>query len=822
MAEKTTAAVEKYVPWEIEPKWQKVWQERQLMKAEDFSSKPKFYNLVMFPYPSGDLHMGHMRNYVLGDVIARYKKMRGYNVLNPFGWDAFGLPAENAAIKSGVHPEEWTFANIKREREQLEMMGIVYDWDRVVTSCTPDYYKWTQWLFLLMYKRGLAYKKLAPANWCPQCNTVLANEQVIGGRCWRCGTPVTRKDLEQWFFRITAYADQLLEDLKLLEGWPEKVKVMQENWIGRSEGLEADFPVVGHSDVISIYTTRPDTIFGATFVVLAPEHPLVQKLTKPDYLHEVLEYVERTRMVSEIERQSTEREKTGVFTGAYAMNPANGEKIPIWVADYVLATYGTGAIMAVPAHDERDFEFAKKYNLPIRVVVAPAGWQGEELLQAYIDQGTMVNSGPFDGIPSEEGKGKIIQYFEQRGIGKRAIKYRLRDWLVSRQRYWGAPIPIVYCDACGIVPVPEDQLPVLLPKAVEFRPDGQSPLIHVPEFYQTTCPNCSRPARRETDTMDTFVDSSWYYLRYVSPKDDTQPFAKAQADYWMPVDQYTGGIEHAILHLLYSRFFTKVLYDAGLVSCREPFLKLFTQGMVMRGGEVMSKSKNNGVAPDELVRTYGADTGRVWELFMGPPEANAEWSDEGVAGSFRFLNRVWRMTLFPEDLGKEAKVVQVTEEELLQKTHQTIKKVTEDIEGFRLNTAVAALMELSNTMQDYLQGGGQKGEAWQIAVSSLIKMLYPIAPHICEEIWSRLGFSGFVSESTWPDYDPNMIRENTFTLVIQVNGKIRDTVEVDADIDEQKATSVALNSEKVKRYVENKEIVKTIYVPGKLINIVVR
>src|SRR6266851_2047021 len=676
-----------YVPQDIEPKWQKVWAERGVMKASDKSPKPKYYDLVMYPYPSGDMTVGHARNYVMGDVLARMKRMQGFEVLHPFGWDAFGLPAENAAMKrGGVHPRDWTLSNIVKFTRELKMLGILYDWDREVTSCMPDYYRWTQWLFLLFYERGLAYRAMSPVNWCPVDKTVLANEQVINGRCWRHpDVEVEKRDLEQWFFKITDYAERLLDDLQLLDKWPHKVRLMQTNWIGRSEGAEVDFAVAGHEgESIRIFTTRPDTLFGATFMVLAPEHLLVEKVTTDTNRARMREYVATARKASEIDRLSTEREKTGVPTGGFAINPLNGEKIPIWVAEYVLITYGTGAIMAVPAHDERDFEFARKYNLPIREVIAPAGGAGDDLSVAYVGPGVMVNSGQFDGI----------------------------------------------------VPVPKDKLPVLLP-------DEYKPLADNPEFWRTTCPRCGREARRETDTMDTFVDSSWYFLRYASPHDDKEPFDPELANHWMAVDQYTGGVEHAILHLLYSRFFAKVLFDAGMLDVSEPFIRLFNQGMVKRFGQVMSKSAGNGVSPDELVEKDGADAGRIYEMFIGPPEEDVEWNDQGLHGVVRFLQRVWRIVLEPQSIQVAGATTAAPDQTLLRrKVAQTVKKVTDDYDGLRFNTAVAYLMELANAMQDYLQGGGARDAVWDSAVRTLVKLLNPIGPHISEEMWERLGEGG--------------------------------------------------------------------------------
>ena len=806
----------RYVPQEIEPKWQSIWAERGVMTAHDQSPKPKYYDLVMYPYPSGDLTVGHARNYVMGDVLARMKHMQGYEVLHPFGWDAFGLPAENAAMKrGGIHPREWTIKNVAKGTRELKMMGILYDWDREVTSCEPDYYRWTQWLFLLMYERGLAYRAMAPVNWCPVDKTVLANEQVINGRCWRHpDVEVEKRDLEQWFLKITDYAERLLDDLEQLDGWPQKVRVMQTNWIGKSMGAEVDFPVVGMPDEkIRIYTTRPDTLFGATFMVLAPEHPLVEKVTTDDHRARVREYVEKARKETEIERLSTEREKTGVATGGFAVNPMNGEEIPIWVADYVLVTYGTGAIMAVPAHDERDFEFAIRYNLPVREVIAPPTGPQGVLREAYIGPGTMVNSAQFDGLDAAIAFERICDWLEQKGIGKRSVKYRLRDWLISRQRYWGAPIPIVYCPTDGIVPVPKEDLPVTLP-------DEYKPLAEVPSFWRTTCPKCGGEARRETDTMDTFIDSSWYFLRYASPHDEHEAFDPELANHWMPVDQYTGGVEHAILHLLYSRFFTKVLYDVGLVKVTEPFVRLFNQGMVKRFGQVMSKSAGNGVSIDELAGTQGADAGRLYEMFIGPPEEDVEWTDAGLNGVVKFLQRVWRLVLEPESIVAERSTPKTDAEVLKRKVAQTTGRVTEHYDALRFNTAVAFLMELANTMQDYLQGGGARNADWEDAVRTLLKLLNPLAPHACEEMWERLGADGMLADASWPKYDPALAAEPKVVLVVQVAGKVRDKLEVDAGLSEEAAKKAALASDKVRNALNGGTPSKVIYVPDKLINLV--
>jgi leucyl-tRNA synthetase len=784
------------------------------MKADDASAKPKFYDLVMYPYPSGDLTVGHARNYVMGDVLARMKRMQGFEVLHPFGWDAFGLPAENAAMKRGnLHPETWTLGNIEKGKRELKMMGILYDWDREVTSCMPDYYKWTEWLFLLFYERGLAYRAMAPVNWCPVDKTVLANEQVINGRCWRHpDVEVEKRDLEQWFFKITDYADRLLDDLALLDKWPHKVRVMQTNWIGRSHGAEVDFPVVGlDNETVRIYTTRPDTLFGATFMVLAPEHPLVERITTEEHRARVKEYVEKARKASEIDRLSTEHAKTGVATGGFALNPVNGEQVPIWVADYVLMTYGTGAIMAVPAHDERDFEFAKTYGLPIREVIAPPSGAQGELREAYVGPGVMVNSGQFSGLDAATGIERVIEWLEAQGKGKRAVKYRLRDWLISRQRYWGCPIPIVYCPTDGIVPVPAADLPVLLPK--EYKALSENP-----SFFETTCPKCGQAARRETDTMDTFIDSSWYFLRYASPHETTRPFDPELANHWMPVDQYTGGVEHAILHLLYSRFFTKVLHDAGLLAASEPFTRLFNQGMVKRFGQVMSKSLGNGVSPDELVAAQGADAGRIYEMFIGPPEEDVEWTDAGLNGVSRFLQRVWRLVLEPSTIVVEGSGADLAV--LRRKVAQTIGKVTEHFDELRFNTAVAALMELANTMQDHLQRGGAQDAEWEGAVRTLIKLLNPLAPHVAEEMWERIGGRGMLADESWPVFDPATAAEPRVTLVVQVDGKLRDRLTVDAGLPEAAALEAAMRSEKVRAALNGRAPSKVVYVQDRLINLV--
>ncbi|HSR23637.1 MAG TPA: leucine--tRNA ligase [Candidatus Eisenbacteria bacterium] len=806
-----------YVPQDIEPKWQRVWDERGVMRAREGSGRPKYYNMVMFPYPSGDLHMGHMRNYVIGDLYARFKRMRGCEVLNPFGWDAFGLPAENAAMKAGSHPESWTRANIARAKEQLAMMGVLYDWRRELTTCDPEYYRWTQWLFLLFHERGLAYRAKAPVNWCPVDETVLANEQVVNGCCWRHpDVLVEKRDLEQWFLRITAYADRLLDDLSLLGHWPEKVRVMQANWIGRSRGVEVDFAVVGLDEPMRIYTTRPDTLFGVTFMVLAPEHPLVEQITTPEHGEAVRAYVEGARRRTDIERLSTEREKSGVATGAFAVNPLTGERVPVWVADYVLLSYGTGAIMGVPGHDQRDLEFARAFGLPVREVIAPPTGPQRELAEAYTGPGAMINSGRFDGLSGPAAFDAVAGHVEARGIGRRTTRYRLRDWLISRQRYWGCPIPIVHCASCGAVPVPVDDLPVLLP--AEYRR-----LSEQPGFYETTCPRCAAPARRETDTMDTFIDSSWYFLRYTSPGFDRGPFDPELANHWMAVDQYTGGIEHAILHLLYSRYFEKVLHDAGLVEPVEPFLRLFTQGMVTRGGQAMSKSLGNGVAPDDLVAREGADAGRMYEMFIGPPDEDAEWTDEAVAGPVRFLQRVWRLVLDPDAIAVTGAGASASD--LRRRVHQTVRRVTDDYEDFRFNTAVAALMELANAMQDHLAGGGARGAEWDEAVGVLIRLLNPMTPHIAEELWERTSRGdGLCVDAPWPAYDAAAAAEQEVTLVVQVGGRVRDRLRVPAGLDEAAATRLALASEAARRALGGGAGAarprRVVYVPDRLINLV--
>ena len=818
---------------EIEPKWQRRWEASDLYRVTEEPDKPKFYCLEMFPYPSGNLHMGHVRNYSIGDVVARIKRMRGYNVLHPMGWDAFGLPAENAAIHRGIPPAKWTWSNIANMRRQLHAMGISYDWDREVATCHPNYYRWTQWLFLQMYKHGLAYRKKAAVNWCPSCATVLANEQVVDGACERCHTPVMRKDLEQWFFRITGYADRLLEDLKKLPGWPEKVKIMQENWIGKSTGAEVIFTVEGSGREIPVYTTRPDTLYGVTYMVLAPEHPLVEELTAgTPYAGAVAEFVRAARYLSALDRTASDKEKEGLFTGAYAINPVNGARVPIWIANYVLMEYGTGAVMGVPAHDQRDFEFARKYDLPVKAVIRPVDGEldGTFMTAAYVEDGVMFNSGPFDGVPNRVGIRKVIEYLESIGKGKARINYRLRDWLISRQRYWGAPIPMIYCDRCGIVPVPEEDLPVLLPEGVEFRPTGESPLTYCPEFVQTTCPRCGGPARRETDTMDTFVCSSWYFLRYTSPHSQEQAFERDKVDYWMNVDQYIGGVEHAILHLMYARFFTKALYDFGLVGVEEPFQNLLTQGMVLKEGSKMSKSKGNIVSPEEIIDRYGADTARLFILFAAPPERDLEWSDQGVEGCYRFLNRVWRLVVSYADAVRQAggppEIKGRADRELWRLLHATIKKVTADAEErFNFNTAISAIMELVNGCyhyQDTVPAGEENLALIGEVLRKLVTILAPFAPHIAEELWQGLGGRESVHLEPWPKYDPAALAEEEVTLVVQINGKVRDRLQVPAGLEQEKIEELVLKRDKIAAILAGHQVVKVIVVPDKLVNVVAR
>ncbi len=818
---------DRYDPLEIERRWQEEWARSGLYRAEQPPDRPKYYALVMFPYTSGDLHIGHWYNFGPADTHARYKRMRGFNVLEPIGFDAFGLPAEEAAISHGIHPHTWTMQNIQRMEGQLKTIGAMYDWSRELATCDPDYYRWNQWFFLKFLERGLAYRAKAPANWCPHCQTTLANEQVKEGRCERCETVVTRRDLEQWFLRITQYADELLDFSEI--DWPERVESMQRNWIGKSHGVEFRLKVAGRDDLeIPVYTTRVDTTFGMTYVVLAPEHPLVDALVSADHVAEMRDYQEQARLVSEIERLSTEREKTGVFIGAEAINPANGEQVPIWVADYVLATYGTGAIMAVPAHDERDFEFAHKFGLPIREVIRPQAptptpppilGEGPALSSAYLEPGVMVNSAQFDGIPSEEGKERIADWFEQRGVGERKVNYRLRDWLISRQRYWGTPIPVVYCENDGIVPVPEDQLPVLLPEDAEFRPTGQSPLTYHEGFVSTTCPTCGSPARRETDTMDTFVDSSWYMLRYCSPHAAEAPFDRAAVDYWLPVDQYMGGVEHAVMHLLYARFFVKALRDLGLVSVGEPFKRLFNQGAILGpDGSRMSKSRGNVVNPDDYVQRLGSDAVRCYLMFIGPWDAGGPWNAQGISGVDSFLHRLWSLALDGAGDGAPSEDG-AADEDALRLVHRTTKRVTDDLERFRFNTMLAALMEATNGLVRLR--GSVSHRAWHEASECFVLLIAPSAPHFAEELWHRLGHDDSVHLQRWPEYDPALTVDRQITLVLQVNGKVRDRIEVPADISEEEARRLAAESPRVQAHIDGATVRQVVYVPGRLVNLVV-
>ena len=812
---------EKYLPQEFESRWQKRWAQDRLYHADESDPRPKYFFLTMYPYPSGDLHCGHWYAMAPSDTKARYLRMKGYNVMLPIGFDAFGLPAENAAIARNVHPYEWTMRNIRNMRRQLRSMGAMWDWEREVVTCDPEYYRWTQWFFLKFYEMGLAYRTKSSVDWCPKCNTTLAREQVWGEdrHCERCRTPVTRRDLEQWFFRITNYAEELLR----YDGieWPERVMAMQRNWIGRSEGADITF-TSEEEDPITVFTTRPDTLYGATFMVLAPEHPLVEKLTSAGQRAEVDAYVEWTQRRTEIERVSTDKDKTGVYIGADAIHPLTGDKIPIWIADYVLMTYGSGAIMGVPAHDERDIAFAQKCGLPIPVVIAPPDWDGKPLDEAYAGEGVMVNSGPFDGTLSAEGRPAMTALLRDKGLGREAITYRLRDWLISRQRYWGAPIPIIYCPRCGTIPVPEEDLPVLLPEDAEFRPTGESPLKYHEGFRNTTCPRCGGKAERETDTMDTFMCSSWYQMRYTSPHYAEGPVDPEMARFWLPADQYTGGIEHACMHLLYTRFFTKACRDAGLLDFDEPMLRLFNQGIILgEDGEKMSKSRGNVVDPDDLVATYGADALRLYLMFIGPWEEGGPWNSQGIEGVYRFLRRVWTIVAQPHPKAQGSP----SEEEVValeRAVHKTIRKVTEDIEAFRFNTMIAALMSLANELMKAQDSAVAGTRAWQEAVRSLILMLAPSAPHIAEELWERIGGEYSVHQQEWPTWDEDKAADEVTTLVVQVNGKVRDRIQVPVDIGEEEARELALNSEKVKARTGGKRIVKAIYVPGRLVNVVVK
>jgi leucyl-tRNA synthetase len=813
---------EPYDPQQIEPRWQEFWA-RERFAAVDTAGEKGLYMLMMFPYPSGDLHVGHGRNYILGDCLFRMFLMQGRKVLNPMGWDAFGLPAENAAIKRNIHPLEWTVGNIGRMKEQFRRWGILYDWDREITSCEPEYYRWNQWLFNRMLEKGLAYRGRSPVNWCPSCRTVLANEQVVAGACERCGTLVEQRDLEQWFLRITAYADRLLEGLDRLPDWPEKVKVMQRNWIGRSEGCDLRFEVEGVEEPLTVFTTRVDTIHGATFMALAPEHPMVERFRAKAPDADFGEFVDRLRNQTRLQREAEGGEKEGRFTGAYAVNPFSRERIPIWVANFVLMEYGTGAIMSVPAHDERDFAFATKYRLPIRVVIAGPGMDANtELSEAYSGPGRLVSSGQFSGIPSEDAVPRMGEFAEEQGLGKRQVRYRLRDWLISRQRYWGTPIPVVYCERDGIVPVPDSRLPVLLPADVEFSGVEGNPLERSASFVAATCPRCGQAARRETDTMDTFVDSSWYYARFVNPHVHDSIVDRVRVARWMPVDLYIGGVEHAILHLMYARFIYKVLFDFGLVPGDEPFSVLFNQGMIVGKSSItgrlekMSKSKGNVVAPDALIARYGADTERVYTLFMGPPEKEAEWTDEGVLGAHRFLQRVWAIQ---DAVAASAGIAgnDAAGERLRVATHRTIKRVRADLDRYHPNTAIAAMMELVNAIGD-AHGAGER--PLREAYETLLKLLHPFAPHVTEELWRRLGQQGSLLGAGWPDYDARLLARQSVTLAVQVNGKLRATVEVEPGLDAEGATSAARQAGA--KWLEGKEVVKVVHVPDRMVSFVVK
>jgi leucyl-tRNA synthetase len=818
--EKTVSTATRYDAPAVERKWQERWEADQLYAAREDTSRPKWFALVMFPYPSADtLHVGHWYSYTPADTHARFMRMRGHNVMFPFGFDAFGLPSENYAIKIGVHPRISTLRNVETMRGQLRTTGASFDWTREVVSCQPDYYRWTQWIFLQLYKNGLAYRTKAAANWCPSCNTTLANEQVVDGACERCGTEVTKRDLDQWMFRITKYAEELLDFSKI--EWPERIRLMQRNWIGRSEGAEIRFEAQDGSP-LPVFTTRPDTVYGVTFMVLAPEHPLVEKLTAPERRAEVTAYVEQARRATEIERTSTEREKTGVPIGADAVNPFTGQRVPIWIADYVLATYGSGAVMGVPGHDQRDFEFARQKGIPIKPVIAPDGWDGAELTEAYTEPGTMVNSGPFNGTPSEQGKKAVVAYGEEKGFAQGTVNYRLRDWLVSRQRYWGAPIPIVYCPTHGEQPVPEKELPVLLPDDAEFVPTGESPLVRHEGFVKATCPVCRGPARRETDTMDTFVDSSWYFLRYASPNDDEQAFDAEEVRYWLPVDQYMGGAEHAVLHLLYARFFVKALRDIGLLEFDEPFRRLFNQGMIVSGGAKMSKSKGNATTPDQFVKAFGADVFRCYLMFLGPWDQGAEWTEGGIAGPLRFVNRFWTLVAesgvrldAPAPNGAESPAAYA----LRQQTHRTIQGVTDDLERFRFNTAISKLMmyvgELADR-QSELRGTG----AWTEAIRSLLLLLAPITPHVVEELWEQVGGAYSAHTQAWPTFDPALVAVEEAVVVVQIDGKVRDKLTVAVGVEPSAVLARAMESERVRRALEGRRVVKEIYVPGRMLSLV--
>ena len=811
-------------PVAIDSKGLARWELDGLHKVLDDDPRPKWYEMTMYPYPSGDLHIGHWYAMAPADAHARFRRMQGYNVLHPIGFDAFGLPAENAAISRGIHPYEWTISNIENMRRQLRSLGAIYDWDREVITCQPEYYRWNQWFFLKFFEKGLAYRAKAPVVWCPSCQTVLANEQVLNGACERCGTEITRRDLEQWFFKITEYADRLL-DFSGLEEWPDKILSMQQNWIGRSEGVEISFNIsaVGLDEKeIRTFTTRIDTLFGVTFVVLAPEHPLVPGLTTEDNQQAVDEYISKARQTSEIDRLASDKEKTGVFTGSYAVNRINGERVPVYIGDYVRTTYGTGAVMGVPAHDSRDFIFAQKYKLPIRIVIAPIEWNGQDVSEAYIGEGFMTNSGAYDGMTNEEGKTAIAIDLEKKDWGSRTVSFRIRDWLISRQRYWGTPIPMVYCDSCGVVPVPEADLPVLLPQDADFTPTGESPLAANEDFVKTTCPKCGAAARRETDTMDTFMDSSWYMMRYLDPHNAKDPSNPKLLQKWMTVDQYTGGAEHAVMHLLYSRFFTKGMHDMGLVEYDEPFLRLFNQGVILGADhDKMSKSKGNVVNPDDFVGTLGADAVRCFLMFIGPWDQGGPWSDVGINGTARWLNRVWdivaRDASSLDTAATNAEMVRDTNRLL----HQTVRKCHSDLDRFRFNTAIAALMELTNHLNKVWADSSVDSKTWDGCTEKLLLMLAPMAPHMTEELWEMKGHPYSIHQQDFPTWDDDLAAEDVITLVLQVNGKVRDKIEVSANIEESEALAFAMASPKIQGFVAGKSVVKSVYVPGRLVNVVV-
>jgi leucyl-tRNA synthetase len=848
---------ERYDATRIEEKWQKIWAEAKSFTVEDQSEREKYYLLEMFPYPSGRIHMGHVRNYSIGDVIARFKRLQGYNVLHPMGWDAFGMPAENAAIQHGTHPAKWTYENIANMRTQLKRMGLSYDWDREFATCDPEYYRWEQLIFLKMLERGLAYKKSSNVNWCPDCQTVLANEQVEDDRCWRCDNQVIQKELEQWFFKITDYSEELLADTYKLTGWPEPVLIMQRNWIGRSTGCEIGFPVADLDLTIKVFTTRQDTLFGATFMSLAPEHPLASQLATPEQAAAVQSFIAKVKAQEKSSRISDDFEKEGVFTGRYSLNPLTGQKIPIYLANFVLMDYGTGAVMAVPTHDQRDFEFARKYQLKLQVVIQPEGasLEPETMTEAWTGPGVMVHSGDFNGLDNETAKEKIADYLEQRGLGKKAVNFRLRDWGVSRQRYWGTPIPVIYCPECGVVPVPEQDLPVVLPKDVAFSGEGGSPLAKHAAFVDVACPACGRPARRETDTFDTFVESSWYFARYASPQTTDAPVDKQKAEYWLPVDQYIGGIEHAVMHLLYARFFTKVMRDLGLMNIDEPFRNLLTQGMVcmetrscpqhgwlypeeIKEGncsqcgqvtkvgrtEKMSKSKKNVIDPDGLIRYFGADTARLFSLFAAPPEKDLEWNEQGVEGCFRFLNRIWRSIYENIDLLSADHPLDQPEgaaRDLRRQVHRTIKKVTDDIDGrFHFNTAIAAIMELVNGIAAFKEKVENPAVVRE-ALETVVRLLNPFVPHITAELWQLLGHTDTLEERGWPSCDEAALVEDEMLIVVQVNGKLRGKISVSASADEESVRQLALSEQNVARFLEGKTVRKVVVVPGRLVSVVV-